>query len=38
MSEVAVPDVKSVADLAGQSDEYRAAVEKIVISHAVNEL
>ena len=38
MSEVAIPDVKSVADLAGQSDEYRAAVEKIVISHAVNEL
>ena len=38
MSEVAVPDVKSVADLAGQSDEDRAAVEKIVISHAVNEL
>lgn len=38
MSEVAVPDVKSVADLAVQSDEYRAAVEKIVISHAVNEL
>ncbi len=38
MSEVAIPDVKSVADLAGQSGEYRAAVEKIVISHAVNEL
>ena len=32
------PEVKSVAELAGQDGEYRAACEKIVISHAVNEL
>ncbi|MBI1395159.1 MAG: phenylacetic acid catabolic family protein [Betaproteobacteria bacterium] len=38
MAEVAHPDVKTVAELAGQTDEYRLAVEKIVISHAVNEL
>lgn len=34
----AVPEVKTVAELAQQPDEYRMAVEKIVISHAVNEL
>ncbi len=38
MSAVAIPDVKTVADLATQPEEYRVAVEKIVISHAVNEL
>ncbi len=38
MPEVAVPDVRNVAELAEQSEEYRGAVEKIVISHAVNEL
>jgi len=38
MSAVAVPDVKTVADLANQPEEYRVAVEKIVVSHAVNEL
>lgn len=38
MSTVAFPEVKTVAELADQSPEYRAAVEKIVISHAVNEL
>ena len=38
MSAVTHPEVKTVAELAEQSSEYRAAVEKIVISHAVNEL
>ena len=38
MPETAYPDVKTVADLAGESAEYRSAVEKIVVSHAVNEL
>jgi ring-1,2-phenylacetyl-CoA epoxidase subunit PaaA len=38
MTAVTIPDVKTVADLAQQTDEYRLAVEKIVISHAVNEL
>lgn len=38
MTAVAIPDVKTVADLASQPEEYRVAVEKIVISHAVNEL
>ncbi len=32
------PEVKTVADLAQQPDEYRQAVAKIVASHAVNEL
>jgi len=31
-------DVKSIKDLAGEPDAYRAAVQKIVVSHAVNEL
>lgn len=38
MSTVAIPDVKTAAELKNQSEEYRLAVEKIVISHAVNEL
>ncbi|HKA00450.1 MAG TPA: Phenylacetic acid catabolic protein [Candidatus Solibacter sp.] len=32
------PEVKTVADLAHQPEEYQAAVHKIVVSHAVNEL
>lgn len=31
-------EVKTAADLAQQPEEYRKAVEKIVVSHAVNEL
>lgn len=31
-------EVKTVADLANEPEEYRAAVRKIVVSHAVNEL
>src|SRR5258706_14896238 len=31
-------EVKSVADLANEPEEYRTAVRKIVVSHAVNEL
>lgn len=31
-------EVKSVADLAKEPEEYRLAVRKIVVSHAVNEL
>lgn len=38
MSTAAVVEVKSAAELAGQPEEYRLAVRKIVISHAVNEL
>ena len=38
MNAVAQLDVKTVADLKDQPPEYRAAVEKIVVSHAVNEL
>lgn len=38
MSTVAVPEVKTAAELQAQPEDYRAAVEKIVISHAVNEL
>jgi ring-1,2-phenylacetyl-CoA epoxidase subunit PaaA len=34
----AYPAVKTAAELASQPDEYRQAVEKIVVSHAVNEL
>ncbi|MCU0868466.1 MAG: phenylacetate-CoA oxygenase subunit PaaI [Burkholderiales bacterium] len=33
-----VVDVKTVAEIATQPPEYRVAVEKIVVSHAVNEL
>ncbi len=32
------PEVKTVADLRDQPEEYRTAVEKLVVSHAVNEL
>ncbi len=38
MTQVTVPEVKTAAELAQQPEEYRSAVEKIVISHAVNEL
>lgn len=31
-------EVKTVADLANESEEYKTAVSKIVVSHAVNEL
>jgi ring-1,2-phenylacetyl-CoA epoxidase subunit PaaA len=31
-------DVKTVADLANEPEEYRDAITKIVVSHAVNEL
>src|SRR6186997_1526199 len=31
-------EVKTVADLAKEPDEYREAISKIVASHAVNEL
>ncbi|HEX6957983.1 MAG TPA: Phenylacetic acid catabolic protein [Ferrovibrio sp.] len=34
----AAPTVKTTHDLAGQPEEFRKALEKIVISHAVNEL
>jgi len=32
------PQVKTCEELKGQSEEYRVAVEKLVISHAINEL
>lgn len=35
---VSVQEVKTAADLAQQPEEYRSAVQKIVASHAVNEL
>lgn len=38
MSDSAILEVKSAVDLKTQPEEYRTAVEKIVISHAVNEL
>lgn len=38
MAETATLEVKTAAELKSQPEEYRAAVEKIVISHAVNEL
>lgn len=38
MSATASIEVKTVAELAKQPEEYRTAVEKIVVSHAVNEL
>ena len=38
MSQTATLDVKTVAELKQQPQEYQTAVEKIVISHAVNEL
>ena len=31
-------EVKTVADLANEPEEYREAIAKIVVSHAVNEL
>ena len=37
-ADVKIPDVKTAAELAQQPDEYRTAVQKIVVSHAVNEL
>ncbi len=38
MADTATLEVKTAADLKAQPEEYRTAVEKIVISHAVNEL
>ena len=38
MSTTTTLEVKTVAELAQQPQEYQAAVHKIVISHAVNEL
>ncbi len=38
MSDTATLEVKTAAELKAQPEEYRIAVEKIVISHAVNEL
>ncbi len=38
MSATATLEVKTVAELAQQPEEYRSAVHKIVISHAINEL
>jgi ring-1,2-phenylacetyl-CoA epoxidase subunit PaaA len=38
MSRTAPLEVKSVAELKQQPQEYQTAVEKIVVSHAVNEL
>ncbi len=38
MSTTTALEVKTVAELAQQPDEYQGAVHKIVISHAVNEL
>lgn len=38
MSETAMIEIKSAAELKSAPQEYRQAVEKIVISHAVNEL
>lgn len=38
MTAAAVMEVKTAAELAGRPEEYREAVKKIVISHAVNEL
>jgi ring-1,2-phenylacetyl-CoA epoxidase subunit PaaA len=34
----AIPQVKTVEELKDQPEEYRQALEKIVISHAINEL
>src|ERR1043166_8719622 len=38
MSSSAYHEVKAVSDLAGEPTEYREAIAKIVISHALNEL
>ena len=38
MSQTATLEVKTVAELKQQPEEYQSAVEKIVVSHAVNEL
>jgi ring-1,2-phenylacetyl-CoA epoxidase subunit PaaA len=37
-SQVKYPNVKTAAELAQQPEEYQTAVQKIVVSHAVNEL
>jgi ring-1,2-phenylacetyl-CoA epoxidase subunit PaaA len=37
-ADVTIPEVKTAAELAQQPEEYRTAVQKIVVSHAVNEL
>jgi ring-1,2-phenylacetyl-CoA epoxidase subunit PaaA len=37
-ADVKIPEVKTAAELAAQPEEYRTAVQKIVVSHAVNEL
>src|SRR6478672_1649395 len=37
-ADVKIPEVKTAAELAQQPEEYRTAVQKIVVSHAVNEL
>jgi hypothetical protein len=37
-ADVKIPEVKTAAELAEQPEEYRTAVQKIVVSHAVNEL
>jgi ring-1,2-phenylacetyl-CoA epoxidase subunit PaaA len=38
MSSSAYHEVKAVSDLAGEPTEYREAISKIVVSHALNEL
>src|SRR5215510_13255836 len=38
VSDISIPEVKTAAELAQQPEEYQAAVQKIVVSHAVNEL
>src|SRR5258708_14784669 len=38
MKDPATIEVKTAAELAHQPEEYRTAVKKIVVSHAVNEL
>jgi ring-1,2-phenylacetyl-CoA epoxidase subunit PaaA len=38
MATTATLEVKTAAELAQQPEDYRTAVKKIVISHAVNEL
>ncbi|MFQ5346595.1 MAG: Phenylacetic acid catabolic protein [Rhodothalassiaceae bacterium] len=38
MSEVAVPEVRTVEEFAAQPEEYKTAIRKLVRSHAINEL
>lgn len=38
MTQPTIPQVKTSEELKGQDEEYRTACEKLVISHAVNEL